>query len=85
MSDTPLDSAVGDRLAILVGEQLEIEPTSLDRDRSLSEYGVSSVVAAALAGDIEEEFGVTVDLLGMRDHPTINAMSQFLRDRGAIC
>ncbi|WP_406268035.1 acyl carrier protein [Nocardia sp. NBC_00881] len=84
MTDKTADITVAGRLTSLVAEQLEIAPESLDRGRSLGEYGITSVIVAGLAGDIEEEFGIAVDLDVIRDHPTINAMSQLLCDQGAM-
>ena len=44
----------------------------------LAEYGLSSVYALTLTGDIEDHLGVVVDPTMMWDHPTIDALTAAL-------
>jgi acyl carrier protein len=44
----------------------------------LAEYGLSSVYALTLTGDIEDHLGLAVDPTVMWDHPTIDALTEAL-------
>jgi acyl carrier protein len=44
----------------------------------LAEYGLSSVYALTLTGDIEDHLGLVVDPTVMWDHPTIDALTDVL-------
>ena len=44
----------------------------------LAEYGLSSVYALTLTGDIEDHLGLVVDPTVMWDHPTIDALAELL-------
>lgn len=47
-------------------------------DVPLAEYGLDSVYALTLTGDIEDHLGLAVDPTVMWDHPTIDALTQAL-------
>lgn len=53
---------------------VERNPAEIEADTPLASYGVDSVYALGLTGDIEEEFGVTLDATVVWDNPTINAI-----------
>jgi len=44
----------------------------------LAEYGLNSVYALTLTGDIEDHLGLVIDPTVMWDHPTIDALTQVL-------
>lgn len=51
----------------------------------LAEYGLTSVYALTLTGDIEDHLGLIVDPTVMWDHPTIDALTVvLLRELGDI-
>ena len=45
----------------------------------LAEYGLDSVAALSLCGDIEEEFGLIVEPTVAWDHPTVQALDRTSR------
>jgi acyl carrier protein len=51
----------------------------------LAEYGLNSVYALTLTGDIEDHLGLVIDPTMMWDHPTIDAITDaLLRELGAF-
>lgn len=60
---------------------LSVEPAEIDRARPLAEYGLDSVYALTLCGDIEDCLGVIVDPTMAWDYPTVNAMAEYLRSQ----
>jgi acyl carrier protein len=62
-----------------IANYLAIAPDQIDVTRPLAEYGLNSVYALTLYGEIEDHFGVPVEPTMAWDHPTVTAMSDYLR------
>jgi acyl carrier protein len=62
-----------------VAGYLAVEPDRIDRTRPLAEYGLDSVYALTLCGEIEDELGVAVEPTMAWDYPTVTAMAGYLR------
>jgi acyl carrier protein len=63
---------------------LNYDPAHLDHAASLSDYGLDSVYAAAVRGDVQERFGVRLDARTVRDHPSVDLLvSLMITGRGA--
>lgn len=58
---------------------LAIEPDRIDRARPLAEYGLDSVYALTLCGEIEDQLGIAVEPTMAWDYPTVTAMAGYLR------
>ncbi|MBY4012776.1 acyl carrier protein [Rhodococcus fascians] len=58
---------------------LNIAPETVDIDRPLAEYGLDSVYALTLCGDMEDAFGIEVEPTMAWDYPSVAAMAGFLR------
>jgi acyl carrier protein len=65
-------------LAGRVATYVQRAPEEIKADVPLSEYGLDSVYALTLSGDIEDYLGLTLDPTLMWDHPTISALTQVL-------
>ena len=63
-----------ERVAYYLGEV----PERIAPDVPLANYGLDSVYAFVICGDIEDRFGVTVESTLAWDHPTIDAMTEYL-------
>lgn len=50
-------------------------------DVPFAEYGLDSVAALSLIGDIESEFGLYLEPTAAWDHPTVEALAGFLTTR----
>ncbi|HET7505112.1 MAG TPA: acyl carrier protein [Kofleriaceae bacterium] len=65
---------LADRVATYVQRPVD----EIQTDIPLAEYGLSSVYALTLTGEIEDHLGVVVDPTVMWDHPTIDALAEAL-------
>jgi acyl carrier protein len=54
---------------------VERDPAEIEPDKNLLTYGIDSVYALGIAGDVEEEFGTPVDATLVWDNPTIAAIA----------
>lgn len=63
-----------DRLSLY----LRRAPESIDPGVPLAEYGMDSVAALSLCGDLEDEFGLEVEPTLLWDHPTVTALVRHL-------
>jgi len=50
----------------------------IDPQVALAEYGIDSLVALNLYGDVEEELGLPVDVTVVLDYPTVAALAEHL-------
>ena len=50
----------------------------IDPNVPLAEYGIDSLVALNLYGDVEEELGLPVDVTVVLDYPTVAALAEHL-------
>ncbi len=63
-----------DRIAVY----LRRSPGEIDPSVPLAEYGLDSVAALSLCGDIEEDFDLVLEPTVAWDYPTIEALSAHL-------
>lgn len=61
-----------------VAMYLNRSPADIDPDVPLSDYGLDSVYALTLSGDIEDHLGVPVEPTLVWDYPTISSLAQAL-------
>jgi acyl carrier protein len=54
------------------------DPVSIDPTLPLAEYGMDSVAALSLCGDLEDEFGLVVEPTLLWDYPTVDALAAHL-------
>lgn len=69
-----LSSWLADRIALY----LQRSPAEIMHAVPLAEYGLDSVAALSLCGDIEEDFDVVLEPTVAWDYPTIEAMAGHL-------
>jgi acyl carrier protein len=74
-------------LAARVAYYLERGPEEIDHDAPLTSYGLDSVYAFSICGDIEDTFLLVVDPTLVWDHDSVAALAAHLaeaaRDTGA--
>jgi acyl carrier protein len=63
-----------------VAYYIEGSAADIDPDAKLVGYGLDSVYALTLCGDIEDEFGLVVDPTLAWDYPTVNAIAGYLAE-----
>ncbi|MEW2418689.1 acyl carrier protein [Streptomyces sp. NPDC046866] len=76
----PLQQWVTARVAVY----LDRLPETIDPHVPLAEYGMDSVCALSLCGDIEDVFGLPLDPQLAWDHPTVAALAGQLALHGAV-
>ncbi|MEU9607414.1 acyl carrier protein [Streptomyces sp. NPDC048057] len=64
-------------LAVRVAEYTSYEG-EIRPDVPFSDYGLTSIHALALCGDVEDRFGIEVDSTLMWDHDTVGALTSAL-------
>ncbi|MET8629335.1 acyl carrier protein [Kitasatospora sp. NPDC004669] len=64
-----------------VARHVEMDPAGLSVSVPLATYGLDSVVALSLCGDIEEEYGVELEPTLAWDYPTVEALADHLAAR----
>ena len=57
---------------------LERPAAEIEGSAKLAEYGLDSLYALTLCGDIEDEFGIPVSPTLAWDHPTVDAIAELL-------
>jgi acyl transferase domain-containing protein/thioesterase domain-containing protein/acyl carrier protein len=74
----PLDGQpLGPALVGWVAQRCRLEPSEVDPDRPLLEYGLSSVEAVELAGLLAERLGRPVPAVLLWQYPTLTALAAF--------
>lgn len=74
VNGVPLHSWLLDRLSLY----LQRPAVAIDATVPLAEYGLDSVCALSLCGDLEDQFGLAVDQTLLWDHPTVESLLGFL-------
>jgi acyl carrier protein len=63
-----------------VAAELELDPGEMDVTIPLERYGLDSRAAASLSGDLEDWMGRPVPATLVWDYPTIEEISEHLKD-----
>ncbi|GAA6619604.1 acyl carrier protein [Scytonema sp. NUACC26] len=61
-----------------LAEQLEIDSNKIDVAIPFERYGVDSLIAISLTGDLEQWLGCELDPTLLYDYPTVKALAQHL-------
>lgn len=75
------ETGIRDWLTERVSGYLERPAAQIDPSVMLAEYGMDSVYALSLCGDIEAEYDLEIDPTLAWEYPTIDAITGYLRDR----
>lgn len=59
-----------------VAVYLRRDPAQIDPREPLAEYGLDSVAALSLCGDVEEDFDIILEPTAAWDHPTATAFAE---------
>jgi acyl carrier protein len=68
------DDDIQDWVRRHLGELLGVAPESIALDRKLSDYGLDSVDAVLMAGELEDYFAIEIDPASFIQYPTCEAM-----------
>ncbi len=64
-----------------LADLLEIEPAQIDIRKSFDSYGLDSVSAITVVGDLEDWLGYTVPSEIIYEYPSIEVLSQHLAQK----
>lgn len=76
----PSYTTLVDWLINRVAAYLNTEPGAIATDAAINDYGLDSVFALTLCGDLEYEFGIVADSTLVWDYPTIDAIAGHLTE-----
>lgn len=76
LSDTDLRSWLRARVAHYV----QLDAADIDITAALTTYGLDSVYALTLCGDIEDHLGLVLEPTVAWDHPTIDALARHVEE-----
>jgi acyl carrier protein len=65
-------------LVVKLAEQLSVKPETIDVSESLTRYGLDSIDAVTLVGDLEDWLELELPSTLFWDYPTIKQSSEFL-------
>ena len=69
---------LADWLTTKVAGYLNVAPNTIDIDTPLADCGIDSIMAMTLCADLECERGLAVNTTIVWDHPTIDAIANYL-------
>ncbi|OIJ96819.1 acyl carrier protein [Streptomyces monashensis] len=80
----PTTGRTTDELAVWLSDRIALylrrRPEEIAPAVPLAEYGLDSVAALSLCGDIEEDFGLILEPTVAWDYPTIDALAAHLAE-----
>ena len=65
-------------LAKAIAKSLRIDPAQIDPARPFADYGIDSVAAVELSGDLEDWLGKKIAPTVVWDYPTITLLAAYL-------
>jgi acyl carrier protein len=65
-------------LLVNIAAVLEIDPSGIDTNRNLDEYGLDSMQSVCLSGDLETWLKVDISATAIWDYPTIDSLCGYL-------
>ncbi|MGE5514808.1 MAG: SDR family NAD(P)-dependent oxidoreductase [Bacteroidota bacterium] len=74
----PTGESLRDRLLAVLGETLNVAPTTILPDRSFADYGLDSILGAELVHKLRRALGVELDHTALFDHTNVVQLEAFL-------
>jgi acyl carrier protein len=72
------ESALREWLIRRIAKQIEVEPSAIDTTERFDNYGLDSIVAVTVAGDIEKVVKRDLSPALLFEHATIDALAAYL-------
>ena len=76
----PSAEAIAAWLTNKLAERLKLKPDQIDIHKELTEYGLDSIEAVNLSGELENFIGYRLSPTLLWDYPTVAALAQYLAD-----
>lgn|SRR5215472_8329258 len=78
VTSASIRSALMEWLVVHVASALEMSEEAIDAGRNLEDYGLDSMQAVGLTGDLQSWLGVEIPPTAIWDHATIESTCEFL-------
>lgn len=75
---------LGDYLRKRIAVTLSVEPYEIEGDELLARYGMDSMSAVALIGELEEAFNTQLPNTLIWDNPSLNMLIQYFFEKGIV-
>lgn len=75
------EEEVAEWLTLKLSEELAIPHYEIDEEKSFADFGLDSMSAVCIAGELEEWIGVDISATLLWDYPTIRVLSNYLVDQ----
>jgi acyl carrier protein len=73
-------SAIQEKLVSMMAKQLKKEPEAIEVSEEIANYGMDSIDAIMLAGDLEDSLGLELPSTLLWDYPTIKDIAAYLSE-----
>jgi acyl carrier protein len=84
LSDRPSAEAIQERMITYLAQQLQLKSEEIDPKLSFEHYGIDSVVAVSLIGELEDQLRRRLSPTLPYDYPTIEALAEHLAQPAEI-
>lgn len=61
-----------------IAEQCDLDPSEIDVHKPLTNYGLDSIIAFTVVGDLEDHLEIELPATLLWDYPTIEAVAEFV-------
>jgi acyl carrier protein len=85
MQTMPDRAALSARIIELLSKELQLPAGDIALDMPLTWYGLDSIAALTIAGQLEEELGLALESTLLWDMPTIGSLVDYLFDILTAC
>lgn len=78
LSESPSVEAIQQWMVNYLAQQLRLDPQEIDPKLSFGQYGIDSVMAISLTGELEDQLGFRLSPTLPYDYPTIETLAEHL-------
>lgn len=75
---TMTHNSVAEKISESIAAHLEIDPSTINRDKNIAEYNVDSIIAVSAAQSLEKELGFKVNPIIFNLYPSVNQLSTYI-------
>ena len=77
----PSTEAIEDWLIAHIAQAAKMDPADVDPRDAFADYGLSSIAAVGLSGDLEDWLGLRLPTTLVWDYPTIQSLAEYLSEQ----
>lgn len=72
--------SIRETMVRLLAKQMHLSPAQVQTDRPFTEYGLDSIAALTISGELEDQYGIELPPTLLWDYPTVDALASYLAD-----